>query len=260
MAINTLSERIASYSEEPKLLRKLPVIISLEVRSSSKLTSLLPKPFHLPFSEALSAAAIKLLQEVDGSVFVYTFSDEIVVVLRNDQNRDTTPWYNNSAQKISSAAASIATSEFSKSATSNDLQLLGDATFIANTFVVPNVQEGINTVINAQNRAMAGAVSAACLAALTKRYRLGEVLETLASKSIQAKLDLLWEDCGIRFEDYPEAFRKGVAAYRVQKLFENDGLEVIRPKIILDGSLPIFAQDPDFLRTILENGKDIVRR
>jgi tRNA(His) 5'-end guanylyltransferase len=262
MSISTLSERIALYAENSniKLLPKLPVIISLELRSANRLTSLLPKPFHLPFNEAMSKAMVRLIQEVDGAVFGFSFSDEIVLVLRNDQSRETTPFYNNAAQRIASVSSSIATIEFAQSASSNDLQLLGDAVFVGSCFAVPNIGEAINAVISFQNRAISKAINQACLAALTTRYQIGEVLDTLARKSIQAKLDLLFEECGIRFEDYPEAFRRGVASYRIQKIIENDGVEVIRPKIILDGALPVFSSEPDFLRTILENGKDVLRR
>src|ERR1700733_11134947 len=123
--LTTLKERIQSYQEivDHKLLPKLPVITIVNGRSFRKTTSLLVKPFDIKFFEILTATAVKLMQEIDGSMFGYSFNDEIVIVSRNDKNIDTHPYYDNRIQKIVSAASSIATYEFNKVAAVSGVEL-----------------------------------------------------------------------------------------------------------------------------------------
>lgn len=259
--LNTLRERVLSYETltDYKLIKKLPVVIKLNGRSFKKLTSLLPKPFHLGFSECMWGVALKLMQEIDGSIISYCFNDEIILISKNDQNINTSAWYDNHIQRIASTTASIATIEFAKLSQSNDLNLIGDATFISNCFVVPNITEAINLLISKQQEALYLAISLTCFHELSKKYDIETVKQTLYEKSSAAKLEILSETCGIDFEMLPAAFRRGVAAYRILKIMENDGLQQIRPRLIIDEDLPVFSKDQEFLHQILTSGKDIIR-
>src|SRR5271170_4068863 len=102
--------------------------------------------------ELMCGTMIKLAQEIDGAVFLYSFNDEIIVISRNDQNNDTGAWYDNNVQKIVSVAASIATLEFNRLAGINDVQLFGAPVFLAKTFVVPNIVEAINVLVAKQQQ------------------------------------------------------------------------------------------------------------
>lgn len=255
--INTLRERIEDYQEvaDTKLLKRLPVIIMLNGRSFKKTTSFLAKPFAPEFIELMCATMIKLSHEVDGTVFSYSFNDEIIIVCRNDQNPDTDAWYDNRVQKIASASAAIATLEFNRIANLNNVQLFGDPIFTSKTFVVPNITEAINVLIAKQQQAFHTSLHMACFYELLKKYDPETVKQTLTEKSPAAKAELLFEETGIEFNNYPLPFKRGIAAYRVPQLAG----EEIKNKLTIDMEIPLFTKDHDFLAGIFKSGRDIIR-
>lgn len=257
--INTLRERVESYEEltDDRMMKKLPIIIILNGRSFKKATSLLTKPFSTQFMELMCATMIKLCQEIDGTTFAYSFNDEIVLVSRNDQNPDTAAWYDNRIQKIVSAASSIATLEFNRIAKINDVQLFGDPVFTAQTFAVPNITEAINVLVAKQQQAFHVALSMACFYELLKRKHDPETIkQTLMEKTATAKAELLFEECGIEFNNYPLPFKRGMACYRVPKVVAG---EEIKNKLMIDMEIPLFTKDHDFLGNIFRFGRDIFR-
>lgn len=256
-AISTLRERIESYEDltDVKLLKKLPVIIVLNGRSFKKSTSLLEKPFSAQFMELMCATIIKLSQEIDGTNFVYSFNDEIIIVLRNDQGLNTEAWCNNKIQKIVSTSSSIATLEFNRIAKINNVQLFGDPIFIAHTFVVPNINEAINLLVSKQQQAFHISLYMACFYELLKKYDVETVKQTLIEKNASAKMDLLLEETGIEFNTYPIPFRRGIAAYRTPTLMSDE----IKHKLTINMDVPLFSKEHEFLTSIFKSGKDIVR-
>lgn len=202
---------------------------------------------------------IKLCCEVDGSVFAYAFNDEIVLVSRNDQHNDTTAWCENKIQKMVSCVACITSVEFQKLSKVKELNVLGDPIFTAKAFVVPNITETINVLIAKQQQAFHTALSMACFYELIKRFDASTIKQTLSDKSPQEKSDLLLEQTGKDFNTYPQAFKRGAAVYRAQKVVKTATGEEIRNKLMIDTELPIFTKDREFLETILNGGKDVVR-
>lgn len=254
MSISTLKERMLSYESDTdyKLCRKLPVIIVLNGRSFKKTTSLLHKPFDLSFTELMCSVMIKLAQEIDGTTFVYGFNDEIVLISKNDQNIETTPWCNNKIQKIVSLASSIATLEINRVSLLNKIPLFGDVVFTAHTFVLPTMVEVSNFLISKQQQAFHTALHNACFYELIKKYDPTEVAQSLLDKTGTAKNDLLFENCGIDFSSYSLPFRLGTACYRAPKIINNNGIEEIKNKLIVNMELPLFVKNIEFLNNILK--------
>ena len=254
--IHTLRDRIEEYdlTSDYYLTRRLPVIIILNGRSFKKITSLLPKPFSSDFLEAMCGVVIKLMSEIDGSVFGYSFNDEIVLIAQNDQTHSSEAWFDNRIQKIVSAAASIATLEFNRLVRINNIELFGDATFTARTFVVPNISETINMLIAKQQECLYSSVSLAAFYELLKKHDVETVRETIKEKSAHEKAEILFNECGISFEkSYPLPFRRGVAAFRKEKEMSIDGVAQIKKKLIIEMDLPIFTKDRQFLENIFNN-------
>jgi tRNA(His) 5'-end guanylyltransferase len=249
----SLTDRINSYQElsDHQLMKRLPVVIVLNGRSFSKLSSLVDKPFSPDFMELMIAAMVKLCQEVDGVIFAFTFNDQIVVAMRNDQTSNTDAWYNNKIQAIVSAASSLATLEFNKIKDTKDIKLLGDAVFTAKTFVVPSIMELTNTIIHMQQNCFHTALSQACFYELLKRYNSDEVKQMLAGKSPKQKSEILYEECKIDFNSYPLPFKRGVGAYRSPKL--NPKSQEIKHKLIINDELPLFSHEKDWLFSIFNN-------
>jgi len=260
--IYTLRDRILSYEQnsDHKLIKKLPVAIVINGRAFRKITSLLQKPFSQPLLETFAGTMIKLMQEIDGSVISYCFNDEIIIISRNDQTNETNAWFDNRIQKIASATASIATCEFNRLAKNNDLQIIGDPTFTSSVFALPTITETINFLISKQNEAIYTAITMACFYELGKKYDISTIKQTLNEKSAQQKLDILSQQCGMNFDDYPAEFRRGAAVYRIQKIVDGgDGTDKVKNKLIVDLNLPNFAREQYFIEEIITLGKDIIR-
>lgn len=261
MSNHTLKDRIDAYAEASslKLLGRLPVITVINGRSFTKLTTLLDKPFSNDLAQCFCSALLGLVQEIDGALLGYSYGDELVVISRNDQFLETQPWYNNDVQKIASVSASIATLHFNNYAATLDLNFMGDPIFYSQVFVVPNITEAINVLISKQQRAFQSSVQFACFFELLKKYDRNTIKDMLFSASINDKIDLLQQECHINFDDYPAAFRRGVACYKAPKITIYEGKEVIKNKWTLNDNIPIFTQEHSFLNSIFKMGHDVLR-
>lgn len=255
----SLSDRIRSYQDlsDIQLMKRLPIVIILNGRSFNKLTSLLEKPFSTDFAQLMISSMVKLCLEIDGIIFAYTFNDNIVLALRNDQTETTDAWYNNRIQSMVSAAASLATLEFNKIKNTKDINLLGDAIFTGKVFAVPDLMELTNTIIHMQHNCFHKALSQSCFYELLKIHPPEYVKKLLSGKTPKEKSEILFNECKIDFNDYPLAFKRGVAAYRVPKL--NTNTNQIKKKITINDELPLFTQSKDWIFDIFKNGADIIK-
>ncbi len=258
MSNSKLKDRIAAYegAADTKLLPRVPLIITVNGRSFSKITSLLDKPYCSKFADCMYSTMARLVNEVDGAVFAYSFNDEIVIVARNDQNLDTSPWYDNKVQKIVSSVASVATLQFNNCISSIDLNLMGDPIFLSKAFVVPNITEAINVMVSKQQQAFQSAIHFACFYELLKKYNKEEIKEMLSGTSLDEKIDLLNQECQVDFNEYPPEFRRGVACYRSPKIVDG----IVKHKWTMNSNIPIFTREHSFLGNIFKGGHDIIRQ
>lgn len=253
-----LRDRIESYrdSSDYKLLNRLPVVICINGRSFGKSTELLDKPYCPKFAECILSTTLRLCNEVEGALFAYQHNDEIVIVARNDQSPETTPWYDNRIQKISSITASIATLHFNNCANTVNLDLVGEPMFTSQVFAVPNMAEAINTLVYKQQQNFHTSIQFACFYELLKKYDKHAIKEMLSGLSIDEKIDLLHQECGIDFNNYPTHFRRGGSCYKVPKVTGDS----MKNKWVVNPELPIFTKDQSFLSNIFKNGADIFRK
>ena len=252
-----LKDRVESYQQQSdyKLLNKLPVIIILNGRSFKKTTSLLEKPYSENFVNCMLSTCLKLCSEVEGTVFCYYNNDEIMLVTRNDQTNDTSAWFDNKIQKIVSVVSSIATLHFNTIASEMNLNLIGEAHFSTKVFTVPNTSEAVNSVIFKQQQNFYQAVDLACYYELSKKYDKNMIKEMISGISVDEKLYILQQECGINFDDYPDIFRNGAACYKVPKLYG----ENLKNIWTINTEIPIFSKKQSLLSYILNNGMDIFR-
>ncbi len=253
-----LKDRIEAYqaSADYKLLPKVPLIMSVNGRGFSRLTSLLDKPYCPKFAECIISTLIRLCTEVEGVLFGYQYNDEIVLVARNDQSPETLPWYDNCLQKICSVTASLASIHFNRCANAVDLNLTGEPLFISQVFPVPNIMEATNALIYKQQHNFHTSIQFACFYELLKKYDKNTIKEMLIGLSIDERLDLLRQECQVDFNNYPLSFRRGVACYKVPKVAE-DG--TMKTKWTVNMEVPIFTKDQSFLSNIFKAGADIFR-
>lgn len=253
----TFKDRIQSYISDSdyKLLPRVPLLISINGRSFSKITAGLDKPFSLELSEALIHTTSKLFQEIEGAIFAYHFNDEMLFVVRNDTNQNTSPWFDNKIQKLSSVTASMATYYFNSHSIINDLDLIGEPIFTSTVFVVPNIAEAINTVILKQQQHMISSIHNACFYELIKLKDKNDIKEILSGLSSDDKVTFLKENFNIEYSDYHPVYRRGVAFYKIPKIIDN----TVKYKLGVNKDLPIFSYDQEMLMNIFKNGHDVLR-
>lgn len=252
--MSKLVDRINSYIDHTDyhLLPKLPVMIVLNGRSFNKISAFVEKPYSSKLMEALTATASRLIQEIEGIIFIYIFNDEIVILTRNDQTNETQPWYNNNIQKIVSTVSAIATLYFNNYSASINLDI-AEATFSTHIFTTPNISEALNTFICKQQENLQLSVQMACFHELIKKgYKKTDIEEMTDNITREEKIELLLEKCQVDFNKYSEAFRYGVACYKKPQIIKYEDQEIVKSKWFLDMYLPIFALNQDFLRDIIK--------
>ena len=256
----SLGDRMKAYegSYDVNIIGRVPVIIRLDGKGFSKWTKRLgaEKPFDEQLSNIMSKAMQKAASNIEGCMFGYTQSDEITLVLRNDQSLESMPWFGNRLQKMCSVAASIVTATFNR-----EMLLLPDwigaerippiAYFDARVFAVPNIQEAINCLIWRQNDAVKNSVSCACHYEVGKAVGRKTARKKMHGINQKQQQELLFQETGINWNDYPTKFKRGIGTYRVTREIEVDGNSWVRSSWEIDNELPIFTQDTEFLDNIL---------
>lgn len=245
-----LSDRIHSYQNvfDYKILPKLPIIIEINGRSSNKTTSLLEKPFCENFSQCMMASAYRICTEIDGAVFGYLHGDDLTIIMRNDQNLETTPWYDNKIQNICSSTASMFTYYFNNYSSATDLNTMGDSIFLSKVYAVPTLTEAINVLIFKQQENFYNSIHWACFyELLNKKYDKTHIKEMLSGLSIDQKIELLKEQCNIDFNNYPLSFRRGIGFYKKPQMTDGG----LKNKWTINQELTIFTKDHDFLTNLI---------
>ena len=107
-------EILKKYEEswDFKIPPHMSVVIRVDGKNFSKLTSHLLKPFDNVFHSIMDTTAVDVAKEIDGCKLVYTQSDEATFILNNVDNQ--TLYFNGRIQKIVSIVAANMSIKFYK--------------------------------------------------------------------------------------------------------------------------------------------------
>jgi len=250
-------QRIQEYekSYDLKIINRLPIIVSCDIRSAHRVTKKLLRPYCDDFLDIMGKSMLNSIMEIDGAVFGYHFSDEISFIINSNSDD---PWYQNRIQKLTSIVSSILSINFFKNLQKGQIDLDGDAIFAINVFPVPTLSEAVNYLILKQQECFQYALTHASLYEFNKLYGKDAANKLLLNKNNNEKLDLLFNECNIDFDkDYSLHFRRGIASYKIPRLNEIE--DIIKYKWILDYNIPTFITDKNFISNILYSGYDVVR-
>lgn len=258
------NNRHNSYEEafDYKIMGRLPIIISVNGRNFSNLTTRLDHPFCSKLSNVLKNTLLQTIQHIDGAVFGFQHSDQFTFVLRNDRTFEEQPWYQNKIQDINGIVSSMISVNFFKNLVLEDElnELNGDAIFKTKVFALPSLNEVVNHLILKQQLCYGDGIFRAAHAEFIKIYGKNETAKLLYGKTLNEKIDLLESECHINYETYyPKAFQLGIAAYKVPKIFHTNDGEIQRNKWIVNSNLSSFIEDKSFLSNIIVSGHDIFR-
>lgn len=243
---DALGDRMKRYEDAYRvyLPRRLPVIIRVDGRAFHTFT----RGFKRPFDSVLSAVMIKtaeaLCKEISGAKLAYIQSDEISILVTNDDTTETQPWFDNNLQKLASLSASIATRAFDNAfqvavSQYNEsfeqftvyFRALHKATFDARAFILPP-NEVTNYFIWRQQDATRNSIQMAARSVYSHKE--------LQNKNTSDLQDMLMEK-GINWNDYETHQKRGACVVK-EKV---DG--VPHGKWTADLEIPIFTQDRDYI-------------
>ena len=234
MAVHdNLGTRMKEYYETiPKirLMRRTPVAIRIDGKAFHTFTRGFAKPFDEVLGNAMVRTMEHLCKNIQGCVFGYTQSDEITLLLIDYQTFETDAWFDYEVQKMCSIAASMATMAFNKFFVE---EVNGWMEKYAPSFHEPwkdsKTEKLYNTYIAACNK---GAMFDARCFNIPKEEACNLVYwrqldatrnsiqmvgqanfshNELQGKSCNMIQDMLHEQRGINWNDFPTRWKRGVA-------------------------------------------------
>ena len=116
MVNDALGDRMKEYESRNQyfLQRRTPVILRIDGKAFHTFT----RGFQKPFDEVLGNAMVRtmeyLCQNISGCVFGFCQSDEITLVLQDYRKLNTDAWFGYRTDKLCSISASMATMAFNK--------------------------------------------------------------------------------------------------------------------------------------------------
>ena len=104
------------YEQVPKtrLVRRMPVAIRIDGKAFHTFTKGFRKPFDDILIKTMQETTKYLCENIQGCVLGYTQSDEITLILVDYQKLTSSAWFDYEVQKLSSISASMATMAFNK--------------------------------------------------------------------------------------------------------------------------------------------------
>ena len=276
------------YENVPKtnLMRRTPVVIRIDGKAFHSFTKGFKRPFDEVLIKTMQETTKYLCENIQGCVLGYTQSDEISLVLVDYQRFETSAWFDYEVQKMCSIAASMATMAFNKFFYENVFLYNGMASvdmsnkkypykevyakavkkgamFDARVFNIPK-EEVTNYIYWRQLDASRNSIQMVGQANFSHKE-----LHCKTCNNIQ---DMLMEQKGINWNDYPTVCKRGTAVIkkiiaREEKSFIDDMLKdsfdnvknnIIEQtsKWIIDKDIPIFkGEGRDYIEKLVMVGK-----
>ena len=198
-----LGDRMKRYEAAHRtvLPRSTYTILRLDGRAFHTYLRDADKPFDMAFVQDMAAVTEALCAEAAGAAIAYTQSDEISLLLTDFATPATEPWFGGVVAKQLSVSASLAT------AVLNERRPGRRALFDARVFTMADPVEVANYFLWRQRDAVRNSVAMAAQAHFPHK-RLHRV-------STGEMKGLLRSEKGVRWNDYPDACKRGQVATRL---------------------------------------------
>ena len=263
---DALGDRMKAYENISRIYlpKRLPVIIRVDGRAFHTLTRGFTRPFDKVLHESMWCTAEALCNQIGGVKLAYTQSDEISLLLTNDDTQETEPWFGNNLQKLVSIASSIATLAFNQYFYDTFKAWIGDpdvepgqldllnaydkaimkAQFDARAFVLPP-SEVVNYFIWRQQDATRNSIQLVAQSLFPHKELMHKNTDQLQEMIFQK---------GINWNDYPTYYKRGLCYVKkptkvrtVIDMKDMSETEIIRNRWTPDYDIPIFTQDRSYI-------------
>ena len=245
MDTSDLANRMKEYEKRNQyyLQKRTPVAIRVDGRSFHTFTKGFQRPFDKILMTTMQETAKYMCENIQGAKFAYVQSDEITIILTDYDALETDCWFNYRTDKLCSISASMATMAFNRVFVKNvdewgrltfpnwdeggtneevdvDLLKLNDAyqraigkgaMFDARCFNIPK-EEVTNLIYWRQLDATRNSIQMVGQANFSHKE--------LQNKSCNDIQDMLHEQKGINWNDYPTVCKRGTACIKNRKIIE----------------------------------------
>lgn len=242
----SLGDRMKEYEnvERRYLTRREPLIIRIDGCHFHSFTKDFERPFDASFLACMRVTAEALCENIMGAKFAYTQSDEISLLLTDDDSIETQAWFGKNLQKVVSVSAAMATNFFHAAMKERvDCDPLVSeglrkaylnkrlAIFDARAFVLPR-EEVNNYFLWRQRDCERNSIQSVAHAYFPQKELIGLSCDDLQNK--------LFTERSINWNDYATAFRRGAA---IEKNSDN--------KWFINMEIPRFNEDRAHIENIV---------
>ena len=232
MDTSDLAKRMKDYEMRDRyfLQKRIPVAIRVDMRAGHTFTRGFKRPFDYIFMKSMQETAKYMCENMGNAKFAYVQSDEITIILTDYDTLETDCWFNYRTDKLCSISASMATMAFNKYFEENVTNEVLEYKMVPHCVEIQQeIKEYHNTLIAALDK---GAMfDARCFnipkeevtnliywrqldATRNSIQMVGQANfnhKELQNKSCNDIQDMLHEQKGINWNDYPTVCKRGTA-------------------------------------------------
>ena len=278
-ALGTRMKEFYESIPKTRLMRRTPVAIRLDGKAFHTFTRGFQRPFDSILMNAMQRTMQYLCANIQGCVLGYTQSDEITLILIDYQTLDTDAWFDYEVQKMCSISASMATMAFNKifqeevnnwyytcpiDSSKDELfhkyinSINKGAMFDARCFNIPR-EEVTNLIYWRQLDAARNSVQMVGQANFSHKELQGKSCNTIQ--------DMLHEQRGINWNDFPTPCKRGTCCIKVvttedivekQEFGEPIYKTVRRTKWVVDKNIPMFkGEDREYIERLIKESESV---
>lgn len=228
---DSLGDRMKFYEKaagcEEVFLPMLPIVVRLDGKAFHSFTKGLDRPFDERFRKLMVATTEFLVQYTNARIG-YTQSDEITLIFYSGEPKSQV-FFDGRRDKIITILAAKATQFFNRHLpdflpSKSNLKDENAPVFDARAFMVPARYEAVNALIWREQDATKNSISMVAQAHFSHK--------SLQGKNGKEMQEMLFQEKGINWNDYPAAFKRGTYVQRrkVTRPFTVEELSKLPPK------------------------------
>ena len=232
-----LGTRMKEFYEQipkSKLMRRTPVAIRIDGKAFHTFTRSFQKPFDNILIKTMQETTKYLCENIQGCVFGFTQSDEITLILIDYQRLNSSAWFDYEVQKLCSISASMATMAFNKYfmlAVNDYCEYNPNATLEQRNIYVSAIEKGAMfdaRCFNIPKEEVTNLIYWRQLDATRNSIQMvGQANfshQELQNKTCNMIQDMLYEQKGINWNDFPTYQKRGTCIVRNKIVIDSDGI------------------------------------
>jgi tRNA(His) 5'-end guanylyltransferase len=195
--MDQLGDRMKAYEDVSRysLPRKSYVIIRLDGKAFHTYTRGLVKPFDEVLMEHLDKATLDVMTHIQNVKLAYVQSDEISLLLSDNDTIETSAWFDNNVQKMASVSASVMTAHFNKYRFDwfENVGLKGlrpFAYFDSRIWVIPQVTEVANYFVWRTRDCIRNAINTIAQSEFSHKELQGKSLDEVKQMLVDKQIDI----------------------------------------------------------------------